>query len=1073
MPFSNEIRAGASGAQSTSLYGHEINQSLRFEDGDSPALSKTFSAAQTNTKILTISVWVKRANLGIRSTIIFAKSGSSAYLHFNTSDKLVFNAYNTGYTSFTSDQVFRDTSAWYHIVAQADSQDQTGANIHKVYVNGELITGTTSGSFVADDTATMLLRNGVTTYIGDDTDGAYHFDGYLAEMHVIDGSVVAHTEFGETKDGVWIPKAYSGSYGTNGFHLPFEQDVVSGFSGNFDDDDSDSITFTDATAYDIGSSDDFTVEFFIKYPAVGGSGTAYYGDIAGNYATSGPHFLVSLNVQSTDRDLYIYYGNGQAYYWSIDVQGLTLDAGVWHHMVIQRDGGLLRSWFNGTRVTNANAGTDGKISNTTAYDLSKFVLGVVYAGGTGIGAKLSNFRLVIGGTVYADSDSDITVPTSTLTNVTNTKLLALTSSDVTEDISSENNTGVNSGVLSDNDSPFTTKTLGDDASGRGNNFTISGLSYIDVMADSPTNNFCTLNPNAYSGIGTFSEGNLTITTSTNNRGIHGTFSLPPSGKWYYEVHVDSYQSGGGTYLGWGTDASLGYDEAASSKGIFFSGYNEQVLLDGSGQSGGYGITSTNVVNNGDIYSILLDVDGGLFYYAKNGTYFNSADPAAGSGGLDVSATLAAANTRVTPCITRGGSYNETYSVNFGQDTKDVASANADENGNGTFEYSVPSGFLALCAKSLTDPELGPNKSEQATDHYQTALYEGTGSSQNVTGVGFKPDWIWVKRRDGTQEPSVTDSVRGTGKQLRPAATAIESSETDCITSFDSDGFTLGADASGNNSYNYYTDSHVAWCWKAGGAPTATNSAGAGNVPTAGSVMIDGVASTSSLAGTNPANKISANTKAGFSIVSFTGTGSNATVAHGLTKAPDVCIVKERSPGTGNWFVYSRAENDQPSDGAHVGYFNISTSAFTESDIIFNDTPPTDTVFHLGTGNSNKSSDELIAYLFHEVEGFSKFGIFSGNSNADGTFVYCGFKPARIWLRQDATGIDWTSYDLKRLGYNVDNNSLRDKTSGQEQTDDDLDILSNGFKCRRNFANNQGDVLFFAWADSPVKYSNAR
>ena len=155
-----------------------------------------------------------------------------------------------------------------------------------------------------------------------------------------------------------------------------------------------------------------------------------------------------------------------------------------------------------------------------------------------------------------------------------------------------------------------------------------------------------------------------------------------------------------------------------------------------------------------------------------------------------------------------------------------------------------------------------------------ALYEGTGSSQNVTGVGFQPDWVWVKRRDGTQESSVTDSVRGVNAQLRPAATAVESSQTDCLTSFDSDGFTLGADASGNNSYNYYTDSHVAWCWKVGGAPTATNSAGAGNVPTAGSVIIDGVASTSSLAGTIAATKISANTK-GFSIVTY-GTGSNAT-----------------------------------------------------------------------------------------------------------------------------------------------------------------------------------------------------
>jgi hypothetical protein len=242
---SGATSAGGGGA----VYPYSIDQSLRFNADDEPSLTKAYITAQTNTKILTISVWVKRSNLGIRSTIIFAKSGSSAFLHFNTSDNLVFNAYNTGYTSFTSDQVFRDTSAWYHIVAQADSQDQTGANIHKVYVNGELITGTTSGTFVPDDTASRLLQNGVTTYIGDDTDAStYHFDGYLAEMHVIDGSVVAPTEFGETNNGVWVPKAYSGSYGTNGFYLSFADSAAIGddLSGNTND-----FTATNLAASDV------------------------------------------------------------------------------------------------------------------------------------------------------------------------------------------------------------------------------------------------------------------------------------------------------------------------------------------------------------------------------------------------------------------------------------------------------------------------------------------------------------------------------------------------------------------------------------------------------------------------------------------------------------------------------------------------------------------------------------------------------------------------------------------------------------------------------------------------------
>jgi hypothetical protein len=210
-----------------------IANSLRFEPDDEPALSKSDFSTQTNTKKMTISVWVKRAGLGARTNIIFAKSGSSAFLQFDSSDKITWNAYNTGYTSFTSDREFKNTSAWYHIVAQADSQDQTGANIHKVYVNGELISGTTSGSFVPDDTATMLLRNGVTTYIGDDTDGAYHFDGYLAEMNVIDGSIVDPTEFGQLgSNGYWIPKAVSGlTFGDNGFYLDFSDNSTASALG--------------------------------------------------------------------------------------------------------------------------------------------------------------------------------------------------------------------------------------------------------------------------------------------------------------------------------------------------------------------------------------------------------------------------------------------------------------------------------------------------------------------------------------------------------------------------------------------------------------------------------------------------------------------------------------------------------------------------------------------------------------------------------------------------------------------------------------------------------------------------
>lgn len=279
-------------------------------------------------------------------------------------------------------------------------------------------------------------------------------------------------------------------------------------------------------------------------------------------------------------------------------------------------------------------------------------------------------------------------------------------------------------------------TVGADTSGNDNHFDSSGIASQDVNSDSPTNNFCTMNSVAYTNGITLTKGGQTVATTTNNRGIYGTMSLPSSGKWYYEIRVDSYASNGGTYLGWGTNVNLGFDEAASNKGIFFSGYNEQVLLDGSGQSGGYGSTGTNVASNGDIYSILLDVDNGLFYYAKNGTYFNSADPGAGTGGLDVSTTLAAATTLVVPTITRGGSYNETYSVNFGQNpsfsgTLTGGSIGTAVGGGGIFKYAPPAGFKALKASNLPEPILTPRNESIENSYFYTTLYEGNGGGQRI------------------------------------------------------------------------------------------------------------------------------------------------------------------------------------------------------------------------------------------------------------------------------------------------------------------------------------------------------
>ena len=585
--------------------------------------------------------------------------------------------------------------------------------------------------------------------------------------------------------------------------------------------------------------------------------------------------------------------------------------------------------------------------------------------------------------------------------------------------------------------------------------TVTGVTAHDVVADTPENNFCTLNDTSHgTRLGTVSDGALQIATSTNNRAVHGTMSLPSSGKWYYEVRVVSYASGGGTYLGYTTNSSLGYDEYSSSKGITFSGYNEQVLLDGSGQSGGYGSNGTNVASNGDIYSILLDVDNSRFYYAKNGTYFNSANPASGTGGLDVTATLAAAITDIVPTITRGGSYNETYYVNFGQDGTFggaiTAGGNADGNGHGNFKYAVPSGFLSLCTSNLPNPAkvADPLEGEQASDYFVTTLYTGTNTT-NEKNIGFAPDLLWFKHRNGGSDHVIYDTIRGANSGLSPnnangQNTSANSSQD--LMSFDNDGFTVGV-GSQFGSVNSPGHTIASWAWKGGGTAVSNSN---------GSIT----------------SSVSANTDAGFSVVSYTGNGgSSATVGHGLTQAPDCIWGKHRTAGEG-WVSFWNT----PAMGPTKTMAFNSTGAAATSSGEWNNTAPTNTVFTIGNqGRVNTNNAAYIMYCFHNVEGYCKVGQYTGNGQSDGPMVYCGFRPAWILIRRTASGSDWCIYDSKRLGYNVDNN-LQRIAAGSEQTDDDIDLYSNGFKFRRgstNFNGNGNDHVFIAFAEQPFKYANAR
>jgi len=342
--------------------------------------------------------------------------------------------------------------------------------------------------------------------------------------------------------------------------------------------------------------------------------------------------------------------------------------------------------------------------------------------------------------------------------------------------------------------------------------------------------------------------------------------------------------------------------------------------------------------------------------------------------------------------------------------------------------------------------------------FNTVLYRGNSGTQSITGMGFQPDLVWIKNRTGTNDHQLVDAVRGNTKALRSNDVNNEDTFTNGILSFDSDGVTLGS----NSRYNATGNNYVAWGWKAGGAPTVDNSAGAGNVPTAGSVKIDGVDSTSALAGTIPATRISASTTYGFSIVDLTdpNTGASYEVGHGLDSPPEMFFIKKTNT-TSDWSVYHK---DVGNDRRLV--LNDTGAQSGSSSVYFGSTTPTSSVVTIGSGLS--TGDDWIMYCFHSVEGYSKFGSYSG-----GTANYkvtTGFKPSLVLIKRTDTGstADWQMFDGTRDVSNPVTARLNPNQSYAELTNGNFDILSDGFELNDTSAGwnaSGGTYIYAAFADT--------
>jgi hypothetical protein len=585
--------------------------------------------------------------------------------------------------------------------------------------------------------------------------------------------------------------------------------------------------------------------------------------------------------------------------------------------------------------------------------------------------------------------------------------------------------GTNGFYLNFKDNTSTT-TLGYDYSGNSNNWTANNISLTagstyDSMLDVPTpwvgytattdtsavtrGNYCTLNP-LFMNASSISGANSQITG--NVRAV-GTFGMT-SGKWYWECQTTNpsyFMSGGVLKAGAATTEVLGYGDSLSWGWYASSG---QKWTGSVNTAWGSAFTSTN-----DVLGVAFDADTGDLFFYKNGTL---------QGG-------GAAFTGLTsgpyfPAISAQPSYFSI--INFGQRP---------------FSYTPPTGFKALCTTNLPEPTI-----KLGAQYMNATLWTGTNSTGpiTITGLAFQPDLVWGKSRSNAFSNQLYDSVRGTGKSLISNSTAAEDTTnvSGYISAFNSDGFTATQGSSDNWYWNYLNGTYVGWVWKAAGSSVSN---------TSGTLT----------------SQVNAGTTQGFSVVTYTGSGSSATVGHGLGVAPSMLIIKRRNT-TGNWITYHTSTGIN-----QYLYLNSTAAAATAS--------PTWSVSSSTFGlpqsfsDYNASGGTYVAYCFAEVAGYSAFGSYTGNGSADGPFVYCGFRPRYILVRSTG-GADWYTWDSSRNTYNVVADMLRPNLSNAELNSGTytFDFVSNGFKVRGagSEINGSGSTfIYMAFAENPFKYSNAR
>ena len=884
---------------------------------------------------------------------------------------------------------------WHHIVWQRRS------NILEIFIDGMKQTtyAANQNNTIAQDVFTSTRQANIGTQDGS---GSW-FKGYIQDLKFYKGVAKYTSNF---VPGFSQPRITKDS--PSGFAYPKSPDYSSVTNGSVSfTGDNQYLVIPNHSDFDIGLNE-FTMECWVYNTF---DGQAYPSLIQKYDSDSNASWFWALGNSKRQNQFFFYYASGSPQAVSV---GGTDDVPLrkWTHCAVVRDNNTLRTYVNGVQTATQAVSASDPMKTTTM----SVTIAADSNGGYDLRGYISNARIIKGTCLYPNGTTFTPQLTNPLTNVTNTKLLCCQDPD---DFST-------AAVI-----PTGSVTRNDNAKGtRFNPFDI-----VDTCSPAGSN-FPT-----FSGDGTHQGGGWSLTSGhkklkasagTGDRQIKCGQVMPSSGKYYFEFNIHQLNVGAryfGAGLVWSSSA------VPLTSGSIDNNHFRYITAAGDGRATSYFNWSSGYKGNvKETFCFAVDMDRGEMYFGIDGIWVTNANP----------------HKMENPHVTDLNTYDSGLQTGGGWYPAAAVwqSGNAGEFnfGDVPFKYMPPEGFLSLA--SCNQPKgsvFNPKK------HFGVLTYSGNASNgHKITGLEFKPDFVWIKVRNQTGSHYLVDSVRGlgTGDSYRALDTAGSSAEysndNDMLRTLDHGGFTLD----NNNDTTFYvnrsSDTYVAWCWKAGGASVSNT---------------DGTINT----------QISVNKEAGFSIISYSGTGSAGTIGHGLDTVPKMIITKRRTDSEDFKVYHSKLS------GGHFLKLN-STQAETSNTDVYPNTDPTSTVYSLGNHASvNGSGDTYIAYCWSEIPGYSKFGIYRGNGSSDGVFNHCGFKPACIITAGKNSSDAWYIFDNTRDPDNVKHHKLFLNQNSVESTSSSggtsmVDFYSNGFKFRGSSDDTNGTnrhYIYMAFAEAPV------